>query len=64
MTISTNVSAQKVTHCEGREGWAVFSDGVGFPAISILCGDERARALAFAWANPLDVLRLESEAQK
>jgi hypothetical protein len=64
MTLSTNVNVQGVTHCEEREGWAVFSDGNVYPAVSVLCGDLRARALAYAWNNPAAVVMLESKDRK
>jgi hypothetical protein len=61
MTLSVSVHAQNVTHCDEREGWAVFSGGNYYPHVSVLCGDTRARALAFAWNNPFAVLELESK---
>jgi hypothetical protein len=64
MTLSVSTAAQGATHCEEREGWAVFSDGAAYPAVSILCGDVRARALAFAWSNPMAVLEIESKQYK
>jgi hypothetical protein len=64
MTLSVSVTAQNVTHCDEREEWAVFSDSNYYPHVSVLCGDTRARALAYAWKNPLAVLELESKARK
>ena len=59
LTVAVNV--QGATHCEEREGWAIFSDGLAYPHVSILCGETRARALAFAWAHPELILQFAIE---
>jgi len=57
MTLCVSVSVQCASTCEEREGWAVFSGGNVYPCVSILCGETRARALAFAWNNPEMILQ-------